>query len=205
MPITIASAQTDIEIINQAIMLCGRTSIVSVQTNDKFSTDAAAFYGSLVQSELSSNRWRFALKSASMGTLTTLTPDFEGWQYYWDLPGDLLMLHRIDPWVNYTVFGERVLTTTQEGLTAVYSQSVPVSKWPDTFKMYIIYALADMLAISVTTSDRLLGRIREGLQTWQARALFADGQNSPTRSLRSSPWVNARFKWGNGSRNYWSR
>lgn len=199
MPISIAPPTTDIEIISQACSLCGKGSFNTIEAGGVFARDAANFYGTLVSAELGSNRWRFAQDYQDMAIFTTIAPAFEGWQYYWQMPADLLMFFRVDPVGNdWEVFGDKVLTRTNQGLKAVFSKNVPVSKWPPAFSMYIIYALADMLGTSITNSDRMLARIREGLKTWQDRALFADGQNSPVRSMRSIPWINSRFAFWNG-------
>lgn len=192
MPLTQDPAQTDIEIVSQAIQLCGKKKINSIDTGDEFAESASEFYGSLVNAELGSNRWRFALHYQAMGTLTALTPAFEGWNYYWDFPSDLIMLHRIYPFVNYTVFGDRLVTRSDSTLTAIYSRVRAVSKWPEPFKMYMIYALANMLAPSVTLSDKMVARIEGGLLFWKSRALFADGQNSPARTMRDQPYKQIR-------------
>ena len=192
MPVTMDPPQTDIEIISQAAQLCGKGNFNTIDSGGEFAINAASFYGTLVTAELGSNRWRFALHNQSTGLLNALVPDFEGWSFYWDLPADLLMLHRVDPFVIYTVFGERLVTTGSQAITAIYSRSVAVSKWPPAFKMYMVYALADMLAVSVTLSDRIVARIQTGLNTWEARALFADGQSSPPRTLRYIPYQAVR-------------
>lgn len=192
MTITINSAQTDEEVVNMAVMICGKHGINTISTDDKFAQDAASFYGQIVQAELGSNRWRFALHSQQIASLTTLTPTFGSWEYYWDLPADMLMFQRLEPRTHYTIFGDRLLTRVNQPLIAIYLRSRPVSKWPEPFKLYIAYALADMLAISVTSSDRMVARIQENKKTWESRALFADGQSSPTRLIRSTPYINAR-------------
>ena len=193
MPLSIAPPATDIEIISQASALCGKQTFNTIEAGGSFAKDAQAFYGTLVSAELGSNRWRFAMHNQSLANLNTLDPAFEGWLYYWDFPADLIMLHRLDPMIDYTVFGERLVTRSNQAVTAIYSRNVPVSKWPPTFSMYIIYALADTLAISVTNSDRMVARIREGLKNWHSRALFSDGQSSRPRSMRSRPYLDARY------------
>lgn len=197
---SITPPTTDIEIISQASIICGRQSFASLDSGGSFAQDGSALYQSLVTAELGSNRWRFAQEFQDMGVLTTLTPSFDSWQYYWELPSDLLMLFRIDPMVEYVVFGNRVLTTTNQSLTAIYAKSVPVSKWPATFSMYIIYKLASMMAISVTNSDRMVARIKGDADMWESRALFSDGQSSPARSLRSQPYVNVRYQYSTNHR-----
>lgn len=192
---SITPPTTDIEIISQAAVLCGKQSFNSIDAGGAFALDADRLYNTVVSAELGSNRWRFAQEFQEMSTLTTLTPTFDGWQFFWEMPADLIMLHYIDPFVDYIVFGSRVLTKTDQTLTAVYSKNVPVSKWPPAFSMYMVYHLASMLAISVTNSDRMVQRIAQGMELWHSRALFSDGQNSRPQRIRSNPYVDVRYKF----------
>lgn len=194
MPIAIQPPLTDIEIISQACSLVGKSTFNTIDAGGPFAKDAAAFYGTLVSAELGSNRWRFAQKDQPMAIITTLNPTWGGWQYYWEMPADLLMFFRVMPVGNdWEVFGRRVLLRTNQNITAIYSRNVPVSLWPPAFSMYIIYALAEMLAMSITNSDRMVLRLQKDKALWESRALFSDGQNSPVRAMRSRPWINARF------------
>jgi len=203
MPISLEPPSTDIEIISNAMRLCGKQGINSIETKDPFAESAAAFYGLLVNAEFGSNRWKFTEKSEELSNPNTLAPTFEGWQYYWEMPADLVMLLRLDPFVPYTVFGDRILTAGNSPLTAIYTRKVEVTDWSNPFKMYITYALADMLAMSVTTSDRMVGAIGAAKSAWYTKALFADGQSSPPRSIRSQPWITTRYASGFGSRSRW--
>lgn len=191
----ISPPTTKIEIISQAALLCGKQSFSSLSSGGPFATDADALFDTIVSAELGSNRWRFAQEFEAMGTLTTLNPSFDGWLYYWEMPADLIMLFYLDPFVDYIVFGSRVLTKTNQSLTAVYSHTVPVSKWPPAFAMYIVFQLASMLAISVTNSDRMVARIANGVEIWHSRALFADGQNSRPTRIRSNPFIDVRYQF----------
>jgi hypothetical protein len=200
MPIEIAAPKTDIEIMSMACSLCGKSSFNTIEAGGPFARDAAQFYGPLVTAELGSNRWRFSQEVREMAIINTLVPSFEGWQYYFEMPADVLMFFRVDPiGTDWQVFGDKVLTRTNQRLRAVFSMAVPVSKWPPAFAMYIAYALANMLGTTITNSDRMLARIQKDLHTWEQRALFADGQNSPVRAMRSRPWINARFAFWQGN------
>lgn len=196
----IAPPKTKIEIISQAALLCGKQTFQSLASGGAFAQDGDAVFNSLVSAELGSNRWRFAQAFQDMGTLTTLTPSFDGWLYYWNMPSEAIMFFRIYPAVDYLVFGDRVLTKTNQSLTAIYSKTVPVSEWPAPFSWYMVYAIASVLGISVTNSDRILGRINSGLELWHSRALFADGQNSKTRPIQSNPYVDVRTQFRNRGR-----
>lgn len=195
MPDPITPPATKVEIISQAAVLCGKQTFNSIASGGAFAQDGEALFNTLVSAELGSNRWRFAQAFQEMSTLTTLTPSFDGWLYYWEMPSDLIMLFYLDPMVDYIVFGNRVLTKTNQTLTAVYSKNIPVSKWPGAFSMYMIYHLASLMAISVTNSDRMVARIQNGMELWHSRALFSDGQNTRPSRIRSNPYVDIRYEY----------
>lgn len=186
---------TKIEIISQAAILCGRQNFNTLDAGGPFAQDASALLDSLVSAELGSNRWRFAQSSMQISTLTTLTPTFDGWLYYFELPSDLLMLTSIDPFVDYIVYGSRVLTKTDQELVAKYTRNVPVSKWPPAFSFYMVWHLASLLAVSITNSDRMVARIMKDKDRWESRALFSDGQNTQPSRFRSNPWVDVRYQF----------
>ena len=196
----ISPPATKVEIISQAAMICGKQKFNTLASGGAFAQDGDVIFNSLVSAELGSNRWRFAQEFQEMGTLTTLTPSFDGWLYYWEMPSDVQMFFRVYPAVDFLVFGSRVLTKSNQTLTAIYSKTVPVSKWPATFSWYISYAIAGVLGISVTKSDRILARIDAGLALWQSRALFSDGQSSKPRPIQSNPYIDVRAKFRNRGR-----
>jgi hypothetical protein len=200
MPETIAGPNTKIEIISLASTICGRQSFNTLDAGGAFALDGEKIFNTLVSAELGSNRWRFSQHFQGMGTLTTINPSFDGWLYYWTMPSDLIMLFYLDPMVDYRVFGDRVLTRTNQPLTAVYSRNVPVSKWPPSFSMYMSYHLASILAISVTNSDRMVARINADKELWHSRALFSDGQNTRPERIRSNPYIDVRYRYSTRSR-----
>lgn len=191
-----AAPKTKTEIINQAITMVGKQQTVNTTDGGgALAIDAESLYDTLVPAELGSNRWRFAQAFQQISVITTLTPNFDGWLYECQVPADCLMVQYLYPNIDYIVFGNTILTKSNQLFTVIYSKNVPVSKWPPPFSMYIIYHLASMLGISVTNSDRMLARIAQGLKTWESRALFADAQSSTTKPFRYNPYVDVRYRY----------
>lgn len=186
---------TDIEIISAAISMVGKQQTTNtIDGGGALAVDAQKLYSVLVTAELGSNRWRFAQTFKQISILTTLTPTFAGWIYECELPDDLIMLQAVYPNVNYTLMGNRLLTQSNQPITVVYSHTVPVSKWPPAFSMYIVCHLASLLGISVTNSDRMLARLAKETTMWESRALFADAQSCSTLPFRYNPYVDVRYR-----------
>lgn len=190
-----AAPTTEIEIISAAIAMVGKQQTVNtIDGGGALATDAQKLYSVLVSAELGSNRWRFAQTFKQISILTTIQPTFAGWLYECEVPADCIMIQAVYPNCDYTVMGGRILTRSNQPITIVYSHTVPVSKWPPAFSMYIVYHLASMLGISVTNSDRMLARIAQGLQRWESRALFSDAQSCVTQPMRYNPYVDVRYR-----------
>jgi len=186
---------TAIEIISAAVALVGKQyALNTTDSGGALASAADSFYNALVTAELGSNRWRFAQTFRQMSILTTLSPGFSGWLYECEVPADCIMIQAIYPNQNYTVMGSRILTQSNQAFTIVYSHTVPVSKWPPTFSMYIVWALASMLGVSVTNSDRMLARLAAGTKNWESRALFSDAQSCTTLPFRHNPYVDVRYR-----------
>lgn len=186
---------TAIEIQSAAIAMVGKQQTTNtIDGGGALAANAAKLYDMLVSAELGSNRWRFAQNFQQISILTTLTPGFAGWLYECQVPADCLMIQAIYPNQSYTVMGDKILTQSKQPLTLVYSRSVPVSKWPGPFSMYITFHLAGLLGMSVTNSDRMVARIEKGMEKWESRALFADAQSCTTMPFRHNPYVDIRYR-----------
>lgn len=195
MPEQISAPTTEIEVIKLAAVLCGKQQTINtVNGGGALSIDAKLMFDALVSAELGSNRWRFAQDFSQSGVLTTLDPHFDGWRYYYQLPADCIMVQAVYPNILYTVFGDKILTKSSQAITIVYSRTLPVSKWPPTFTMYIAHYLATLIGAADTGSDRLMARLASDRNTWQSRALFADGQSTKTKPFRSNPYVDVRYQ-----------
>lgn len=201
MPEQISAPTTEIEVVTLAITLCGKQQTVNtIDGGGALAADGLKLFQVLVAAELASNRWRFAQDFQQSSVLTTLTPAFGGWTYYYELPAECIMVQAVYPNIDYVVFGDKILTKSNQKITVVFGRTLPVSKWPPAFTMYICFHLATLLGASVTNSDRMMARLTKGLTTWESRALFADGQNSKTKPFRQNPYLDVRYQ--NRTRGY---
>ncbi len=200
MTIQYASAQTDAEIIKNAGILCGNFEVLLTEKGNRFAEAATAMYGSLVEAEFGSNRWRFTIGYRELSVYTNLDPNVSGWTYQWSLPSDCLMPLAISPRVVYEIVGNRhIYTQSNQPITIKYTKAMPVNMWNPTFKHYMTYALAELMCESVVPVEKAK-KISVGRQMWESRALFADGQAQPSTPLQNVPWVNIRFQGiGNGT------
>lgn len=200
MSLDYTGAQNPADIIASAGMLCGQyNTMLSSGKADKFTSTAEAMFGSLIEAELGSNRWRFAQHTQEIASYADVDPSFNGWKYQWSLPADCLMLISIDPLMDYLVYGKYILTRQlpNNELKAKYCRNVPVNFWNAAFKHYFTYALAEILAESATNASKAekIGKLKS---YWESRALFADGQSSFGTVMAVKPWIAVRYAGGQG-------
>lgn len=183
---------TDIEIMSNAAVLLGKRAFTTIEDADEFAVSLQKFYDMLVPSELTQAHWKFAKKYVQLSKISGFTPDFAEWSTAYALPADMLAVVRLYPNVNYEIFGDRIYTGTSGKLQMEYTYQVPVSKWPAPFKTFITYSLAANLALSVAEDAKLSQLFEAKKQEARALAMWVDAQNSPSKAIRSNPWVDVR-------------
>ena len=186
-----AGPQTSIEIMSNAAVILGQAPFTTISDSDKFAKSIQAIYSMMVPSILTESHWKFARKIQQLN-LSVDEVDFAEWSNAYNLPSDLLSVYRLYPNVNYEVVGNQIYTGTSGKLKLEYIYEVPVSKWSEPFKEYFVYALAAKLAMSVA-EDRSMAQYLEQLAAQKkSSAMWVDAQNSPSKGIKSKPWVNVR-------------
>ena len=188
---------TDAEIIQLAGTFCSQLNININETGNRLSEAAANIYGALVAAELGSNRWRFAQHTQQISIFEMIPPpeQWDSWIYKAKLPGDMLILISTFPFVLYAVWCDEILLTGNSPIILKYLRYVPVTKWDPCFKFYMAYALAEQIAMSVTTPNKY-AQISAQKKHWESRANFADAQSTPGRPFIHKPWWDIRFEGG---------
>lgn len=188
-----ASPMTKIEIISNASILLGNKEITDLSSSGDFGVAAESAYDLLLDAEIGSNRWRFAAKIEELSFIGALSPDFNQWNYEYQLPADYLSMQRVYPNINYEIFGDRLYSPSSGTLQAEYfSSSPPVTKWTAPFKTYFTYLLAEHLAISTTENAAVIRTISQGVSKWAAYALHSSSSSRPNRIMQSQPYITVR-------------
>ena len=191
------SPQTDAEIIQAAGVVCGQFNIQLNETGNRFAQAATTLYGPMINAELGSNRWRFAQTSQQVSIWEYIPPELQYnlWSYKTKLPGDLLILTSVFPLQDYAVIGDSIFLMGNSPLRLLYLRYVPVSNWDPAFKWFIIYQLAEHMALSVTSAEKAAS-ITKQRQHWESRALFANAQSTPSSPIAVNPWLAIRLEGG---------
>ena len=188
-----AGPTTPIEIISAAAILLGREPLTTIDTKDKFGVSAQMFYDLLVDSEIAQNHWKFCKKEVQLSKVAGFDPDFSAWNAAYDLPADFLALVRLDPNINYQIFGKRIYTANSTAsLKMEYTYNTPVTFWSAPFREYIVYALAAKLAISQALDANLAQALMSERNLLRSTAMYIDAQNSPNVPIQRNILIDSR-------------
>lgn len=176
---------TKFDICSRALVRVGAQPITSFDDGTAESDAAGTEYEQLVQSKLSTYRWRFA---ANQQLLNRLTNDPTGrWTYAFQLPTDCLVLHTITragyP-IIYDRYADKIFTDEDDDLVADYTYRVDETKFPPLFVDALIDSMAAVFCASLAKDFGRADNLRKIAEemSWP-RAQTADSQQQTTRRL----------------------
>lgn len=180
-----------VDIVSNALLLVGHTSISSFDPDQGAGAAVGeALYDTTLSYLLSTTYWRFSVKQQSLNRLTA-TP-LEGWQYAFQIPTDLVTLHRVRPRSNYQIFGDLIYSNQTE-LTADYTFLPEATELPSYFVQVLQYKLAADFAISIT-NDTQKNQLYEVKYNRELKiAMAADAKNHPPEPIMDQPFTDIRL------------
>lgn len=180
---------TKISLISDALVLLGEKPASSLTENRYGVTVGANLFEAIYENELCSNRWRFAMTKAVLSQLVDVP--LNEWQFAFQLPPDMLLPIGIYPAGGYEIYADHLYTNRSE-IELDYLFKPEVSEIPSYFAQLIRYALARDMIKPLTESDQGV-QIMQGKYALQRdRAMFADAQGRPNRSIAHSPFTAGR-------------
>lgn len=184
---------TKIDLISNALLLIGDLPLNSL-TEDSYRAQVAVnLYDHIKLAELGKHRWGFARRKAVISQVLAALPDDE-YRFVYQLPTDLVTLIKIYPnQYDYKVYGRQLYTNINNLESVDYIANVGESEFPPHFSKLMEYALARDYVIPIRDNasgkEAMLFEYNE-----QARsARYLDSQQHPQTSLRSQPFITARF------------
>jgi len=180
---------TKIGLISKALLLLGEKPLQSLSDDRYGATVGAGLFDLLYENELQSNRWRFACTKVALSRLSD-TP-LNQWQYAYQLPPDLLLLHHVYPVTRYEVYGSRIYTDAMT-VSIDYLFKPEISQVPAYFATLLTYALARDMRNPIEGSEDAFKVMQVKYNMQRDRALFADAQGRPSTTVQSSPFTDVR-------------
>lgn len=181
-----------IDLVSNALILIGDTPINSLTGNSRREQVAANLYDNIVKNELSKHRWGFARKKAQLSLLVD-EPIDNDWRSIYQLPTDMIALIKLNPNVDYQIYGDKVYTNLSQELHCDYIYDAPESEWPIYFSKMIEYALARDFASSIRDSAASADRMAQEYVNASRMARYTDSMQHPQKPIVNKPFISVRF------------
>lgn len=195
--------QSKFSMLSAALVLCGEKPLNSLQDPRYGASVGAALFDMVYETELQSNRWRFACKKAQLAQVNVIPPN--EWQYCFQLPTDMLLpigIWGVGTNRTYEIYSDKIYTnitsnpgpinSTAPVLTFDYMFKPDPATIPSYFSLLVTYALARDMLKPVTESDTAASAMMTKYNFQRGRAMFADAQGRPNRPLQDSPFTQVR-------------
>lgn len=180
-----------VDIVSNALLLVGHPAISSFDPDQGAGAAVGdALYDSTLNYMLSTTYWRFSVKQQRLNRLSA-TPT-QGWQYAFQLPSDMITLHRVYPRSNYQIFGNK-LYSNHTDLYADYIYAPEATELPGYFVHILQYKLAADLAISITNDTQKNQLYSMKYASEVKVAMAADAKSHPPEAIRDQPFTDVRL------------
>lgn len=180
-----------IRIINNSFINLGKSPVIdagSPNINPQYAA-AVDIYDELIQSILTQYPWRFAIKTFELNILVD-PPPVERWTKQAQIPGDLLIIYRTEPIINYEIARDKIYLLNEQNVKIDYIFRPLESEFPPYFTDAMILQLTSRIAMSVTQQATIAEFWNEKAekQLVIAKHLDATIQPQPT-PIRDSLWA----------------
>lgn len=186
MPIEVPSK---VKLISDALVLLGEKPLESLSDNRYGATVGANIFERLYEALLQSNRWRFACTKGALSQL--VDAPLNEWTYAYQLPSDMLLPIGVFPACPYEIYADH-LYTNASSVELDYMFKPEVSELPAYFALLLTYELAQNMSKPITESDGTAQWWGRAYVAQRDRAMFADAQGRPNKTITHSPFTQVR-------------
>jgi len=154
------------------------------------------WYEVIVESELSLYKWRFATKTADLGSPIVGEPDTK-YNVRYQLPNGVLSVDTVlvgeDP-IEYDRYQDQIHTydTANDTVIVKYRFRADETLWNPYFRQLVIYRLATMLAFSLARKDDIAASMKALADEHWRRAKTEDAQAQTNQKVNLRRIVNRR-------------
>ena len=182
-------ATTSIEICSRALILLGASPIASFNDPGAGAQVSNILYESTLRSLISSHRWNFTKKKASLSRL--VAAPLNTYTYQYQLPSDYLTMIKTADDSIYEIQGDKVLSN-QDSLQIDYIHRPDETNFPPIFIETLEFYLASKFAVPVTDSKTNAELYLGFYNTQIKKAKAVDSQSVPTYQLNQTDYLAIR-------------
>ena len=191
---------------NKACLGAGVNTITSFSQGIAESIFCNEWYELIATSELSIYKWRFATKTADLGSPLAAVPDTR-FNTAYQIPNDVLSVDTVlvgETPIEYDRFQDQIHTndTTNDTVIIKYRFRADESLWNPYFQLLVIYRLATMLSFSIARKDDVAASMKGLADEHWKRAKTEDAQAQTNQKVNLSKIVRAR---GGSLDKFWRR
>lgn len=181
--------QSKISLISNALVLAGEP-VCSSLSEDRYGvTVLAQMFELIYENELQSAPWRFSMKKRALSRLNV--EPLNEFRYAYQLPSDCLLVRGMTFPQQYELYGEH-LYTNATAVELEYQFKPDINKCPAYFSLLLSYSLAKDAVKPITEGEEYAKYMEAKYQMQRGKALYADAQARPARSVIDSPFTDAR-------------
>jgi hypothetical protein len=178
-----------VQLSSNALILLGDSPISSFTEEGAGAVTASNLYESSYLSILSSHRWNFATKKATLAKLTAL-PKNE-YKYQFQMPTDIVMLITTYPTSTYRILGDK-LYSNSNAVEIDYIYKITEDKFPAYFVKAFEFYLASQFAIPITEDLNKADIMQRFYERESRKARYADSQSQPAVPIQDDPYIRVR-------------
>lgn len=193
-------ALTRTEIVSNALALLGQKPINSLSGQGELVNTANQAFDFLLDSTLSSCKWRFACRQVQLALLVD-SPIDTRFKYIYQLPADYLCMVTIWPLsYDWEIFeNQKLYANFNNTVWAEYIFRPAIGLLPQYFNHYFVYELAVYLALSSAQKPEYYPVLKSERDYRFSVACATDAQSRPATGLQSAPAIFNRYVNSQGS------
>jgi hypothetical protein len=170
------AANSDVEIVNMALVMLGARPIAALDEGTKAATLASEIFDTERDATLQAHEWNFALKRTSLAKDAAAPPFGFGASY--QLPSDYLRVVEVSPDCIYRIEGKKLLTDETAISIRYLRQVTSPSEWSPQFKSVFAARLAWRMSYPLTEQVSKMDRAEKTYAVLLAEARTIDSQES---------------------------
>lgn len=187
-------ATSNVQIVNNALVRIGGSSIISLDENSEAARAANLIYEQTRDAVLRDHLWNFAMSRASLAA-NAVAPAF-GYVYSYALPTNCLRVIQLEEKsMVFKIEGRNLLTDESPARIIYVSQVTDPNQFDAMFTEALSARLAAELAITIAESNSLYQNMMEVYRMKITDARSIDGQESGEPEIVSDTWLDSRLNY----------
>jgi len=187
-----------LNIIGAAFGLLGQEPPTSLGESSEKKVQTCSFiYDMYYKTFLCDHAWHFARTATELVQVSN-APTIVNFTYAYQIPSGFLRLYKLDPIVDYKVFGTYLYTNaapnpTGTNPTLYYTEYKQEGVLPEWYISYLIEAFTALFAMPVTQNSTLLQIWRESASQRRDQATAIDESQQPNELIINNPIAASKY------------